>query len=156
MLQQTVHAGRKSHLLLIFPREMSPEFKPVWFEGTTRFFHENRWFTRGDWSRRLVLATSCPCKVSSRLYRPYKMPAFLFYSAMVYDIWWWRMRFYWSLVFLSVDFNIGRGIGSTDEEGRRFIVNTVDVKVWHVKEYTYNPLPEEDYGHFHSCEGDKY
>ncbi|XP_031552227.1 supervillin-like isoform X2 [Actinia tenebrosa] len=51
------------------------------------------------------------------------------------------------------NFDIGRGIGSIDEEGRRFSVTTVDVKVWHVKEYGYNAMPEEDYGHFHSCEG---
>lgn len=56
-------------------------------------------------------------------------------------------------MFLLSDFDIGRGTGSIDDEGRQFSVVTVDIKVWHVKEYSYKALPLEDYGHFHSNEG---
>lgn len=54
---------------------------------------------------------------------------------------------------LLLDFDIGRGTGSIDEEGRTFSVSTVDITVWHVKEYSYKVLPVEDFGHFHSGEG---
>ncbi|XP_048582562.1 supervillin isoform X2 [Nematostella vectensis] len=50
-------------------------------------------------------------------------------------------------------FDVGRGTGSVNEEGWRFQVDTIDVKTWHVKEYSYTPLPDEDRGHFHSAEG---
>ncbi|KAL9959859.1 hypothetical protein ACROYT_G033223 [Oculina patagonica] len=50
-------------------------------------------------------------------------------------------------------FDVGRGTGSFDEEGRRFIVDSISMKIWHVKEYSYQLLPEEEYGHFFSSEG---
>ncbi|XP_068758253.1 uncharacterized protein [Montipora capricornis] len=50
-------------------------------------------------------------------------------------------------------FDVGRGTGSFDEEGRRFIVSSISTKIWHVKEYSYQLLPEEEYGHFYSSEG---
>ena len=34
------------------------------------------------------------------------------------------------------------------------MVATTSIKIWHVKEYSYQPLPEGDYGHFHSSEGE--
>ena len=55
--------------------------------------------------------------------------------------------------FLSAGFDVGRGTGSFDEEGRHFIVSSISTKIWHVKEYTYQLLPEEEYGHFFSSEG---
>jgi len=48
---------------------------------------------------------------------------------------------------------VGRGTGSFDEEGRQFIVSSISMKIWHVKEYSYQLLPEEEYGHFFSSEG---
>ena len=54
---------------------------------------------------------------------------------------------------LSAGFDVGRGTGSFDEEGRQFIVSSISTKIWHVKEYTYQLLPEEEYGHFYSSEG---
>ena len=54
---------------------------------------------------------------------------------------------------LSAGFDVGRGTGSFDEEGRQFIVSSISTKIWHVKEYTYQLLPEEEYGHFFSSEG---
>ena len=48
---------------------------------------------------------------------------------------------------------MGRGTGSFDEEGRQFIVSSISIKIWHVKEYSYQLLPEEEYGHFFSSEG---
>ena len=54
---------------------------------------------------------------------------------------------------LSAGFDVGRGTGSFDEEGRHFIVSSISTKIWHVKEYTYQLLPEEEYGHFFSSEG---
>ena len=54
---------------------------------------------------------------------------------------------------LSAGFDVGRGTGSFDEEGRHFIVSSISTKIWHVKEYTYQLLPEEEYGHFYSSEG---
>ena len=56
-------------------------------------------------------------------------------------------------VILSLGFDVGRGTGSFDEEGRRFIVSSISMKIWHVKEYSYQLLPEEEYGHFFSSEG---
>lgn len=50
-------------------------------------------------------------------------------------------------------FDVGRGTGSFDEEGRKFIVSSISMKIWHVKEYSYQLLPEEEYGHFFSSEG---
>ena len=50
-------------------------------------------------------------------------------------------------------FDIGRGTGSTDDEGKKFVVSTNSIKIWHVKEYSYTVLPEADYGHFYSSEG---
>ncbi|XP_015764099.1 PREDICTED: supervillin-like [Acropora digitifera] len=50
-------------------------------------------------------------------------------------------------------FDVGRGTGSFDEEGRQFIVSSISTKIWHVKEYSYQLLPEEEYGHFYSSEG---
>ena len=57
------------------------------------------------------------------------------------------------MYFLSAGFDVGRGTGSFDEEGRQFIVSSISTKIWHVKEYTYQLLPEEEYGHFFSSEG---
>ena len=48
---------------------------------------------------------------------------------------------------------MGRGTGSVDEEGRQFIVSSISMKIWHVKEYSYQLLSEEEYGHFFSSEG---
>ena len=48
---------------------------------------------------------------------------------------------------------MGHGTGSFDEEGRQSIVSSISTKIWHVKEYTYQLLPEEEYGHFYSSEG---
>lgn len=53
----------------------------------------------------------------------------------------------------SLGFDVGRGTGSFDEEGRRFVVSSISMKIWHVKEYSYQLLPEEEYGHFFSSEG---
>lgn len=50
-------------------------------------------------------------------------------------------------------FDVGRGTGSVDEEGRQFIVSSISLKIWHVKEYSYQLLPEEEHGHFFSSEG---
>ena len=32
-------------------------------------------------------------------------------------------------------------------------MSSISVKIWHVKEYSYQLLPEEEYGHFFSSEG---
>ena len=53
----------------------------------------------------------------------------------------------------ALTWDVGRGTGSFDEEGRQFIVSSISTKIWHVKEYTYQLLPEEEYGHFYSSEG---
>ena len=58
-----------------------------------------------------------------------------------------------TVIYLSLGFDVGRGTGSFDEEGRRFIVSSISMKIWHVKEYSYQLLPEEEYGHFFSSEG---
>ncbi|KAJ7370835.1 hypothetical protein OS493_029379 [Desmophyllum pertusum] len=50
-------------------------------------------------------------------------------------------------------FDVGRGTGSFDEEGRWFVVSSISMKIWHVKENSYQFLPEEEYGHFFSSEG---
>ena len=57
------------------------------------------------------------------------------------------------MYFLSAGFDVGHGTESFDEEGRQFIVSSISTKIWHVKEYTYQLLPEEEYGHFYSSEG---
>lgn len=48
---------------------------------------------------------------------------------------------------------MGRGTGTVDEEGRQFIVSSISLKIWHVKEYSYQLLSEEEHGHFFSSEG---
>ena len=58
-----------------------------------------------------------------------------------------------TVICLSLGFDVGRGTGSFDEEGRQFIVSSISMKIWHVKEYSYQLLPEEEYGHFFSSEG---
>jgi len=58
------------------------------------------------------------------------------------------------VICLSLGFDVGRGTGSFDEEGRQFIVSSISMKIWHVKEYSYQLLPEEEYGHFFSSEGE--
>ena len=57
------------------------------------------------------------------------------------------------MLFVFAGFDVGRGTGSFDEEGRKFIVSSISMKIWHVKEYSYQLLPEEEYGHFFSSEG---
>lgn len=47
---------------------------------------------------------------------------------------------------------MGRGTGTVDEEGRQFIVSSISLKIWHVKD-SYQLLPEEEHGHFFSSEG---
>lgn len=58
-----------------------------------------------------------------------------------------------SILFLFEGFDVGRGTGSFDEEGRKFVVSSISLKIWHVKEYSYQLLPEEEYGHFFASEG---
>jgi len=56
-----------------------------------------------------------------------------------------------SLILDVVD--VGRGLGSYDaSEMRGYDVKTTGVKMWHIKEYGYTAVPEEDLGHFHSGE----
>ena len=57
------------------------------------------------------------------------------------------------VICFSLGFDVGRGTGSFDEEGRQFVVSSISMKIWHVKEYSYQLLPEEEYGHFFSSEG---
>lgn len=48
---------------------------------------------------------------------------------------------------------MGRGTGTVDEEGRQFIVSSISLKIWHVKESSNQLLSEEEHGHFFSSEG---